>query len=181
MRAIVVGLALVVSIPASAQSHVDSVRLVAARQLVELSFPVSQRDAFMQAMTKQATDTLKSAFPAEMKGVFNDNPEVQAALQRFIVLEQERCLAVSKENLPMMMEAMARAYARRLSKAQLADINGFLRTSSGQAYVSQSLTMMSDPDVQAAQRTTMMQSIEGMQGRIVAFVAEVKRIKSGKQ
>jgi hypothetical protein len=178
-----VGLALIVSAPANAQSDIDPARLAAAQQVVEQVFPTSQRDAMVETIVRPINDNMQKAMgqSAEIKELFAANPEAAPAFERFVKGELERTIALTKESLPALVEAMARAYARRFSVEQLADIHGFFNTPSGRAYVAQSMTMMSDPDIQSAQRAMMAKSFDGMQARIATFVADLMRTRGGKQ
>jgi hypothetical protein len=176
-------LALVVSAPALAQSDVDPARLAIAQQVVEQVVPSSQREAMIESIVRPTMANIESAFgqSPELKTLFDNDPAMRGLFLKFITAEQERAIVVTKQSLPLLFEAMTRAYARHFSVEQLNDIKSFFETPSGRAYVAQSLTMMSDPDVQQAQRTMMTRSLEGMQARIQAFVAEMRRTKGGKK
>src|SRR3546814_15125821 len=55
---------------------------------------------------------------------------------------------------------MARAYARRFTVAQLGEIETFFRTPTGRIYVTESMNIMSDPDIAAWQRQSIASSME---------------------
>jgi hypothetical protein len=56
--------------------------------------------------------------------------------------------------------AMTRAYARRFSLAELADMKRFFASPSGQAYVQKSPTVMSDPDVMRWSQTMITRALD---------------------
>ncbi|KKC25850.1 DUF2059 domain-containing protein [Sphingomonas sp. SRS2] len=177
MRAIIIAAALVVAAPAHAQSDVDPARLAVAQQIVEQVMPPGQRDAMIDAIVRPTVANVREAFSQspDLKSLLAKKLGAQQVLERFVDSQMEASIALTKASLPSLLDAMARAYARRFSTEQLADISAFFRTPSGRAYVAQSATMMSDPDVQAAQRAMMMKSLEGMQERIADFVADLRR------
>jgi hypothetical protein len=176
---------LVAAAPAAVSAPVDvePARLAVAHGIVAKIFPAAQRDAIVEQMMRPMMANMTQALDqsADMKQAFAQKPELRKAMQDFLISEQERAIGNLKTSLPILIDAMGRAYARRFSLEQLNDIGRFFDTPSGQAYISQSLTMMSDPDIQAAQRAMMMQSLEGMQERVAKILKDSGLVKdSGK-
>lgn len=56
---------------------------------------------------------------------------------------------------PTMRDALAHAYARRFTAAQLGDLNAFFASPSGKAYAAEAMTIYSDPDVATAMQAFM--------------------------
>jgi hypothetical protein len=80
------------------------------------------------------------------------------------------------DNLPGMLDAMARAYARRFTLSQLTDIATFFGTPSGQVYLAQAPTIMSDPDVAAWMGALMKNSMQQMPERMAELMADLKAL-----
>src|SRR3546814_18844746 len=76
-----------------------------------------------------------------------------------------------RTQLPGLFDAMARAYARRFTVAQLGEIETFFRTPTGRIYVTESMNIMSDPDIAAWQR----QSISSRMERPTAELERLSR------
>jgi hypothetical protein len=156
----------------AAASAPDPARLAASQALIERIMPADRRDAMIEQMVRpilaNAREAMLSAPPfAEMA---RENPKLASAMNDFMSGEFERSIASTKAAMPAMLDAMARAYARRFTLDQMRDIDGFFQTPSGRAYVETAPTIMSDPDVQAAQRAMMMQTMSGIQERMAKLV-----------
>ncbi|WP_315759818.1 DUF2059 domain-containing protein [Sphingomonas sp. Y38-1Y] len=167
--------ALLLALPqATTAAAFDPARLAAARAVVEQFLPEAERDRMVDAMLEpihaNTMDAILSS--AELTPVFEKDPTFKTRFRAFMNDEQKRSMALLKTSMPELSDAIAKAYARRFTEAQLKEIGAFFATPTGRAYVGQSMTIMSDPDVQAAQRTMMTQSMQGMQTRIAAFVRD---------
>lgn len=131
----------------------EPARLAEARKLIALVMPVDKRDAMIE--------TLMHAMMANVTQGVTDNPDFEAAVEkapgarevfgRFVERQQEQGIAVLRERMPGLVEAMARAYARRFTVAQMVEIETFVSSPTGRLYVSQGAEIMSDPDVAAWQ------------------------------
>lgn len=146
----------------------DPARLTAAQALIERIMPADKRDAMIEQMVRpmlaNAREAMSSApMFAEMT---KKNPKLGATMNAFMDEEFERSIATTKAAMPAMLEAMARAYARRFTLGQMRDMDNFFQTPSGRAYIEQVPTIMTDPDVLAAQRAMMTQTMSGMQERM---------------
>lgn len=155
-------------------TEVDPARLTAARRVVDQFFPPDRRDTMVEAMLAPTFATMRQSFveAPEMATVFGNDPAFKTRLDAFMAEEQARSMRLLRTSLPQMLEAMARAYARRFTVAQLDEIAAFFRTPTGSLYVTQSMTLMSDPDVQASQRAMMAEAMKDMPQRIQKFARE---------
>lgn len=160
----------------------DAARLAAAQALIEQIMPADRRDAMVEQMVRPMLANAREAMAnAPMfADMARDNPKLATAMNGFMDEEFERSLATTKAAMPAMFDAMARAYARRFTLDQMRDIGDFFKTPSGRAYVETAPTIMSDPDVMAAQRAMMTQTMSGMQERMAKLV-ETLRAEAKKQ
>nr|WP_294813431.1 DUF2059 domain-containing protein [uncultured Sphingomonas sp.] len=172
--------------PAAAQSAPvaaapDAARLAAAQALIEQIMPADRRDAMIEQMVRPMIANAREAMAnAPMfADMARDNPKLASAMNGFMDEEFERSIATTKAAMPALFDAMARAYARRFTLDQMRDIGDFFKTPSGRLYVETAPTIMSDPDVMAAQRAMMTQTMSGMQERMAKLVetlgAEAKK------
>jgi len=190
MRLVVGAVALALSplAPVSAQTAPppvtapDPARLAAAQALIERIMPADKRDAMVEQMVRPMLDNAREAMSnAPMfADMARDNPKLASAMNGFMNEEFERSIATTKAAMPAMLDAMARAYARRFTLEQMRDVDDFFQTPSGRAYIETAPTIMSDPDVQAAQRAMMNQTMAGMQERMAKLV-ETLRAEAKKQ
>ncbi|AQR74894.1 hypothetical protein BXU08_15610 [Sphingomonas sp. LM7] len=152
----------------------EPARLVAAQALIEKFMPGDRRDAMIEQMLRPMLENMRGAmFDDAMFGDIKSDPKLSAAVDGFVKAEFERAIVLMKATMPAMMDAMARAYARRFTLDQLQSLNAFFDTPAGRAYAEQAPSLMGDPDVLAAQRMMMTQAMAGMDQRVDAFAAKV--------
>lgn len=136
-------------------------RLAAAEQLMSTMMPPERRSAMVEQMV---TAMMANILPSIKKGLDLDgvlaDPKVERVFDRFLERQQKSTLEQLKVQMPKMFEAMSRAYARRFTAAQMGEMQAFFNTPTGQLYVKESPTIMSDPDVAAWQRDSMTKSME---------------------
>jgi hypothetical protein len=176
-------IALVAALLLQAAPAPDAARLTAARAVIEQFLPAAQRDKMVDAMMAPVQANVSEAMLSapEMKALFDKDPAFKAKFESFIAGEHKRSTDLLRANMPALADAMAKAYARRFTEPQLKEIGAFFATPTGREYVAQSMTLMSDPDVQAAQRTMMVQAMSGMQSRIAEFASEAARSAAAKE
>lgn len=161
-----------------AAAPVDPERLAAARALMDQIMPPATRDqmvasimaSMMQAMTQplRQDPTLVAAFEKE--------PRARPIFDRFLQRQQDLGLELLKTSLPSMLDAMAHAYARRFTLPQLHEMAVFFATPTGQAYLAQAPTVMSDPDVSAWMGNLMQSQMKRMPAEVGKLTAELKAL-----
>ena len=160
--------------PAAAVAAPDPARLAAARELIDVLMPPESRAQMIEAMIAPMLGNLQQGMAQSpmFSSAMADHPEMQTRFATFLEREQVRTMTLMRDGLPGMVEAMARAYARRFDVAQCRDIKAFFATPSGRAYMQQSLTIMADPDVAAWQRSMMESSMAHMQADVAEFAKQ---------
>ena len=152
----------------------DPARLRAAQALMAQLMPPERRDAMIDQMMRPMIDNMKSNMIASpMFKEVSADPKLRRVFDDFISEELERSIALTKQVMPELIQAMTRAYARRFTLVQLNDIAAFYATPSGRAFADQAGTIMADPDVLAAQTNVMRRSMEGVQERAAALAAKL--------
>jgi hypothetical protein len=188
-QALAIAIALIGSAPAMAQAGTppataapDATRLAAAQALIARIMPPERIDAMVDQTIRPMMANLRQAMASapEMQQAFASDPKAKGALDGFIDSELERSVALTKEWMPAMLDAMARAYARRFTLVQLREIDAFFMTPAGKAYAEQGSTIMADPDVLAAQRTMMTKAMDGIQQRAAAMAATLAEQQEAK-
>lgn len=139
-------LAAALSSPAMAQA-VDPARLAMGREIIATMYPPDQRNAMMTSMVETLMAQIRAG--TNLPAMFND-PGLKAILDRNFAALPARLMPVIARHLPRMHEAIAAAYAREFSTAELTDIVAFARTQSGRRYLQRSGGLLSDPGVAAA-------------------------------
>jgi hypothetical protein len=167
---------------ALAPDAIEPARLAAAKSLIDVILPPQTRDSMMEQMLNGAMANVSEGLQRQLASmkVFADEPETRAVLGRFMKRQQDGTIASLKENFPGMIDAMAKAYARRFTVAEMDETNRFFSTPTGNRYITQSMTIMNDPDVSAWQQSLMAKSMERIPGEIDAFVNEITALRDKK-
>lgn len=137
--------------PASAQvATVDPARLELGRQIIAIMYPPEKR----QAMAGSLVENVLAQFRASMNdpSIYSD-PGMKKILDDAFASIPQRLSPAVQAHLPRLLEAMARAYAREFSAAELQETLAFARTPSGRHYLQSSPTIMADRDIAAANST----------------------------
>ena len=161
--------------PPPAAETVDAERLTAARRAVEAVFPASQREPMMAAMVGSMTASTKAAIEQQPDVIrlIQREPRARPIFDQFLQSQQAESVTRMQANLPGMLDAMSRAYARRFTVAQLGELQTFFKTPTGRTYVAQSATIMSDPDVSAWQGRMMADNLASLGPGVRDFVEQL--------
>ncbi len=149
MRALLRGGALaclLAAMPIHAQA-VDPARLAMGRQIIAIIYPPERRDAMTNEMVAALMAQIRGG--TQLPPMFSD-PGLKGIMDRAFASIPARLMPVISRNLPRMHEAIASAYAREFSAAELSEIVAFARTPAGRHYFQQSGGLLSDRDVAAA-------------------------------
>jgi hypothetical protein len=165
---------------AAVPAPVDPARLAEARKVIDAVMPPATRDQMFESMIGALMKNM-------MQGIMQ-NPDFQTALDRkpgardvfnrFVERQQELGLADLRANMPGMIDAMARAYARRFTVEQLRDIAAFFETPTGKAYTAQVGQIMADPDVAAWQQSLMARSMARAPDEVAQLRREIEALDS---
>ncbi len=153
-------------------------RLAAAKELVAMIFPDDRRDQMVGQVVQAVNGALLNVIARSpfMQQGGAQNEEVQAVVKEFIEQRQTASAALAKSEMPGMVEAVARAYARRFTVPQMEEIKQFFQTPTGKIYGEQSQTIMSDPDVVEWQQNMMRRSMADAQRDAPALAAKLRAI-----
>lgn len=183
MTALLAGLFLFAT-PAASQTQSgvpapEPERVEAARELLNILMPPAQREAMMLAMIEPMIANLEAGMmqAPELQAALSDNPDVRALFLDFVAVQRSRALESASANLPSMIEAMSRAYARRFTRREMREIGEFFETTAGRAYLQQSNSIMADPDIAAWQRETMARSMQHLQTDIQDFMTRLSALQ----
>lgn len=138
--------------PAAAQqvAAVDPARLELGRQIIAIMYPQEKR----QAMASSLVENVLAQFRSSMSDPTTyADPGMKKILDDAFASIPQRLSPAIQAHLPRLIEAMARAYAREFSAAELQETLAFARTPSGRHYLQSSATIMADRDIAAANST----------------------------
>ncbi len=147
--------------PAQSTDSIDPARLAAAKRTVDAMMPPAQRGATFEAMLNPMLSNMQQAVlsrPA-IRDALAADPKAKATLDAFLADQQKRTMELLQGELPGMFAIMERAYARRFTVAQLAEITAFFSTPTGRLYMDESMKMPADPELLAWQRRLMERSM----------------------
>ena len=155
-----------------AAAPVDPARLAAARGLIDEIFPPKRREAMIDSMLRPMMANIRRVVAESPKfgAGSNANSTSDVIIDQFMRDQEKTMFTQLHESLPGMVDAMAHAYARNFTVAQLTDLKQFFTTPAGQAYVEKVPKIMGDPSVLAWQRKVMMQSM----GKVKANMASLE-------
>ncbi len=163
---------------APAPAAVEPARLAAAREVVSLAMPPATRDAMLAQMSTAMANNMRQGMLAnpQMKAMFAQDPRLEPIFDRYMTRIQARTAETIRSGMPPLYDAMGRAYARRFTLPQLADLKAFFQTPTGRYYSTQAATIMADPDIAAAQSAMMAGAMTAAQTDAKAMVAEIQAL-----
>jgi hypothetical protein len=160
--------------PAASVEAVDAARLALARVTVDHIWPMGTYARMMRGSIDQISDSVMVSMldlkvgdvvPDPPEGAEPIDPELADATLREVMAKadphfEERMRITNRvvmdEIIPVMSrlepdvrEALARAYARRFSEPQLAELNRFFATPTGTSYARESMMLFVDPEIMA--------------------------------
>lgn len=127
--------------PASASASEDSTKMALATRIVALAFPEDQRIAMFGGAMDNLYAQMKP--PVDQAG----DKEAAAITERHISAMRNDIMADLKANSGGLFDAVAKAYVRAFTLQELQDIERFVATPSGAAYVQRSAAILGDPAV----------------------------------
>lgn len=125
---------------------VDALRLAVAREVVALAWPPEQREAMMHKLMTAMT----SQFKASVRLETITDPGLKKIMEDYFDSIPTFLQPSVSDFLPKQMDAIAHAYARKFTLVELQDVRTFAQTPSGSRFLHESMDVMSDPDVAAA-------------------------------
>ncbi len=179
--------ALVMAAPARAQTEPAAPaalaepspeRIAAATRLMDQMMPPAQREMMVAGMVEAMLNNIASGVMnnGPLKQVFEQTPAARPVFERFLARQRDLAQLSMRQNLPSMIDAMAIAYARRFTPAQIEDMAVFFATPTGQAYANESLSIMSDPAVAGWQQRVMAQDMERLPAEMTRLANELREV-----
>jgi hypothetical protein len=160
----------------------DPSRVVVARRLMDQIMPPATRDQMMRSMMGAMSQNMVGALRqnAQLRTSLEKLPGAQAVFDRFLQRQMEVGTQDLVANLPTMLDAMAKAYARRFTLVQLKEMGVFFATPTGQAYLMQAPTIMSDPDVGVWMNQLMTRSMQRLPEQMAKLKADIEALDKKK-
>ncbi len=164
------------------QEALDPVKLAAASQLLDTVMPPESREAMIAAMATPLMQNITGGMlnSPELQKIFAEDSEIQNIFNRYIERERNQTIVKMQKELPNMISAMSRAYARQFSLQEMAEAKAFFSTSSGRAYMTKSIGIMADPDVAKWQQDMMSKMMLGLNDSTQSLVSEIEAYRSSK-
>ena len=129
--------------PAPAAASGQAAGLADARAIIAIMFPPAEREAMVDKMQATLLGQMKPNLPAAVTA----DPGVKAIMDDFFKDALARQRVVILKHQPEQFEAMAQAYTRTFTPAEIKDILAFAQTPSGGKYLSKQPEIMGDPAV----------------------------------
>ncbi|TZG27205.1 DUF2059 domain-containing protein [Sphingomonas montanisoli] len=191
IRTIVMAAGMLLAAPVAAQAPaaaaavapVDPARLAASRALIDQIMPPAQRDAMMTSTITPMIANMRESMTKDSRlaQMVSEDPRVQPIVDRFMNRVIDEAMGSVRTSMPQMFDAMAIAYARQFTVAQLNEVNAFYATPTGRAFMAKMPQIMADPAVLEAQRATMTASMGRMPDLMKEFQAEIAGLDKTKK
>lgn len=172
IRTLTIALTLIAG-PAVAQPTLEPARLAAAQTLIDVVMPASQRETMVDGLMVAMSRNMKASMDASFGKMRDKDQRVATIVDRFVTRNLDAGRTTMRTALPGMIAAMQRAYARRFTVAQMAEMQVFFASPTGRLYMEQGPTIMSDPDVAAWQTSVMTAQLARMRDETRALQLEV--------
>ena len=153
--------------------------VAAGRKIVRLVLPPDKRDAMLNAvMTSMMGAMLNGTFKSdpEMQKAFTEVPEVKPVFAAFFDKLRTNVMGDLKANMPGLLEAYARAYARQFTIPEMTTIEAFLASPTGAKFAERGGTILTDPDVRSWQIDQVARLRASQQGLLADFKAQILEI-----
>ena len=130
-------------------------RMAKARTIVERTMPAEQREQMFGQMLDGLMANMLSGMmqgDPKLKKLFESNSEAAKLFANFIDRQKKLALGDLRDTGPEMIEAIASAYAKRFSLAELANVEAFATTPTGGRFLQAGMQIFNDPAIAEWQR-----------------------------
>ena len=150
----------------------DQRSLTIATEIIEIAFPPNMR----RAMMGRAMDAMMAQARTASREIAGGEPDVDLTgiMNRYfdrVRAVGDRLIAQSARAL---FTAMARAYTRAFTYAELVQIRAFAGTPAGTAFLQRSMELLSDPDVARANTEYMTDALQAMDPLRIQLMEELR-------
>lgn len=139
------------AVTAPQSDGLDPAKVEIARQIIATGFPVGKREAIFGNAIDAMLVQMRSTMLLSLKNDPGAERLVNSKIDSF-VLESKTIL---NGHIPALMDAMAQAYSREFSLAELSELRAFADTPAGQHFFLRSSAVLSDPSFRAANEAYM--------------------------
>lgn len=163
---------------------VDPTKLESATQLLDTILPVESREEMMSAMLRPMMQNIQSSFEnnTAFQKIFNNDAEIKKVFQTYMQKLSDKAILKMQFELPAMVTAMSRAYARQFTLQEMADAKVFFSSPSGRAYMTKAGSIMNDPDLTKWMQNyskSFQSEMESDQAAIFEEIAAIQAKKNG--
>jgi len=182
---------------------IDPQRLAASKQVIDQVWPLGTYQRIMHAVMDQMVNGtmasmydmpiddfakgLKTNTPDKATGktlrqaLAEEDPYFEERMRRSMKVMTDEMTAMMNEVEPDVRVALANAYARRFTVAQLDDLHTFFQTPTGQIYAHESMMLMMGPDMMKAMQAFAPKMIQRMPAIIAKVEAATKDLPPPKR
>ena len=174
MRGFGLGLALLALFPGHVQAEEASVelsskaRLELSRQIIDIAYPASERQAMFEAVGQQMEQQMLSSVRPHVT-----DPGMMAIVEKFQREVSQEQKPILERNVPLLMDAWAKAYAEVFSESELRDILAFVQTETGATFMMRSTEVMSNQHFAAANEAYTSEAMAVVMGKMPQLVEEL--------
>lgn len=151
--------------------------LALARQIVELGYPVEQREELFFGAMDQMTAQMRQSALANMPA---PDPGATAILDRWLANYLSGAKDTLRQHMPAIMDGITRSYASLFTETELRDILAFVSTPSGQSFFVQSSQILSQPAFAEANQAYMADVLAELPAARAALVKELMEYQAAR-
>jgi hypothetical protein len=168
---------------AATAEAIDSEKLAAATNLINVIMPPEKRKAMIDAMVSpmMRNVVLVAELDSKVSKLYADDPEYKLIFRRFFDKVENYTLSKLELEMPALTTTMSRAYARQFTLQEMKDATAFFSSPSGIAFSEKSVTLMADPGVRKWQIDMMVGMKEEFDPMIKAFANEAASYEASKK
>lgn len=147
----------------------DPAKLAEARAIIEIMFPPAQREQMLAKMSDDIAAPIRQSLPSNLV----DDAGLKTLMDSALNDLQAKQRPMMMKHMPALFEAMANAYTREFSLAELKDVRAFAQSPSGQRYLSRSPALLGDPEITKVNAAIFAESQALVQTEMVGLKAKL--------
>jgi hypothetical protein len=141
--------------------------LALGKQIVDVAYPPATRQVILEKLMQTMLDQMKAGMPLDKIS----DPGLRQILLNYLADIPNLLRPTMTTFVPKQMDAIAQAYARMFTPAELKDIASFASTPSGKAFLQRNTEVMSDPAV-AAVNTECFRELQAINARTAPALSQ---------
>ena len=160
--------------PTEMTTEISEEKIVEARAIVEIIYPVAEREAIFREMTETHAQQIAAHMLHEP--AYQGEPDLMAAATEALKQLPEFLWPATQKHMSAIIEATAVAYAREFSLQELSDIRSFGETDSGRRLLTRMPFVLNDPALGEARQAHLMDTEHARKDFMEVFDRKIEQL-----